>query len=482
VLWLVDVLAQAGERYRRYSLKAVNTVEAALRATAFAGASATALYSLYQGLYSEAVVSAVASAIAFAEAGQFKEAAECAKRAAEKLYEAAKEAFEKAKVALQRLVEIFVEAIARVLAWVDAHRAYLFLMAAVTAGLIALNAALDIYGWIELERLAYAALGVSVVPLADEYKKLREQHSDVLERLLSAGSPYEEFMNLVKDRDPEELPRPLQNLRRALASRKLRKAPEEKKNALVIATVALSRWLDENADLLREMFLAFEELREAWQRGSILCDGAIRFVKAREELLKAANELREELESLSAKYGLRELSVDGAEARQLAEATEHKLPDFSEASIGTKAYATVLGMIEGTLYGRIAATLLEAQQPADLLKWVPITAYTEAWEIGLKDVPKHEVRYLIAFMASLPPEMRDVLKGAVLVKSFESSERIVWELKTASGETLATLTFKRFESQGEMGQKRTGWVVVLEGGLAERLKPRLWEEEFEGRG
>ncbi len=60
MLEIIDILARAGERYRRDALKAVSTVEKALRATAFAGLSATALYSVYSGLYSEAVVSSVA--------------------------------------------------------------------------------------------------------------------------------------------------------------------------------------------------------------------------------------------------------------------------------------------------------------------------------------------------------------------------------------------------------------------------------------
>jgi hypothetical protein len=41
---------------------------------ASAGLSATALYSVYHGLYSEAVVSSVASAVVLAEVGQFREA------------------------------------------------------------------------------------------------------------------------------------------------------------------------------------------------------------------------------------------------------------------------------------------------------------------------------------------------------------------------------------------------------------------------
>jgi len=56
--------------------------------------------------------------VALAEAGQFKEAVQYVQKTAKALYESAKEAFEKVKVTVQRLVELFVEAAARVLAWV----------------------------------------------------------------------------------------------------------------------------------------------------------------------------------------------------------------------------------------------------------------------------------------------------------------------------------------------------------------------------
>jgi DNA-directed RNA polymerase subunit F len=159
VLEVIDILARAGERYRRDALKGLSTVEKALRATAFAGLSATALYSVYSGLYSEAVVSSVASAVALAEVGQFREAVQYVQKAAKALYESAREVFEQVRVSLQRLVELFVEAVTRMLAWVDEHRAYLFLMA---AGAIALSAALNMWGLMELERLAYAASATSV--------------------------------------------------------------------------------------------------------------------------------------------------------------------------------------------------------------------------------------------------------------------------------------------------------------------------------
>jgi hypothetical protein len=104
VLEVIDVLARAGERYRRDALRAVSTVEKTLRASAFAGLSATALYSVYSGLYSETVVSSVASAIAPAEVGQFRKAVQYLQKAAKALYEAARDVFEQMKVTAQRLV------------------------------------------------------------------------------------------------------------------------------------------------------------------------------------------------------------------------------------------------------------------------------------------------------------------------------------------------------------------------------------------
>ncbi len=107
VLELIDILARAGERYRGDALKGISTVEKALRATAFAGFSSAALYSVYHGLYSEAVVSSVASAVALVEVGRFRGAVQYVQRAAKALYEAAKEVFEHVKITVQRLVELF---------------------------------------------------------------------------------------------------------------------------------------------------------------------------------------------------------------------------------------------------------------------------------------------------------------------------------------------------------------------------------------
>jgi hypothetical protein len=194
VLEIIDILARAGERYRRDALKGLSTVEQALRATAFAGLSAAALYSLYSGLYSEAVVSSVASAVALVDVGRFREAVEYVQRAAKALYEAAKDVFERVKVTVQRLVELFVEAVARALAWIDEHKAYLFLMAAVAAGAVALSVALNLWGLIEMEKLAYAAsLTPFVAAGVKEYSR-----EEVFNILKNAPDPYEKFKEIVK--------------------------------------------------------------------------------------------------------------------------------------------------------------------------------------------------------------------------------------------------------------------------------------------
>jgi hypothetical protein len=161
------------------------------RGKAASASLSAALYSVYHGLYSEAVVSSVASAVALAEVGRFREAVDYLQKAAKALYEAAKEVFEHVKITVQRLVEVFVEAVARVLAWVDEHKTYLFLMA---AGVVALGVALNIWGLIELEKLAYAASLTPFIPAGvKEYSR-----EEVFKILREVSDPYEKFKEIAK--------------------------------------------------------------------------------------------------------------------------------------------------------------------------------------------------------------------------------------------------------------------------------------------
>ncbi len=183
-----------------------------------------------------------------AEVGQFKEAVQYVQKAAKALYEAAKETFEKVKVTVQRLVELFVEAVTRVLAWVDEHKAYLFLMAAVAAGVVALSTALNLWGLIELEKLAYAA---SLAPFAAAGVK-EYSREEVFKVLREAPDPYEKFKEVAKKANAGEikLAEPWESLRvlimpkqseekRLMMGKAYGKLDERKKKALFYAALAL---------------------------------------------------------------------------------------------------------------------------------------------------------------------------------------------------------------------------------------------------
>jgi len=121
----------------------IAAVEEAVKPAVVAAAGLAGYAALHDGLYSTAVVSATAAAVVLAREGAFERAVEYVRRAAEAAYEAAREVFEKARITLQRLYELFVEAVARVLDYVRAHW---FIMAAAAAGLMA---------WVVAQQLDY---------------------------------------------------------------------------------------------------------------------------------------------------------------------------------------------------------------------------------------------------------------------------------------------------------------------------------------
>ncbi len=228
-------------------------------------------YSAHHGLYSEAVVSSIASAVALAEVGQFREAVEYVQKAAKALYEAAKDVFEHVKITVQRFVELFVEAVARVLAWVDEHKAYLFLMAAVAAGVVALSVALNLWGLVEMEKLAYAASAPFVAGLADAGGRAAERFKTLAERYerwrvdeslvdgvpkapLNGERPFSKLTRL------KNLPRPLAELRKALMNVK----DGVVQDAAVVAALVLYKTLVKNAEVYREWAGWYE-----WARGLV---------------------------------------------------------------------------------------------------------------------------------------------------------------------------------------------------------------------
>ena len=371
-------------------------------------ASAAALYSVYSGLYSEAVVSSVASAVALAEVGQFREAVEYVQKAAKALYEAAKEAFEKVKVTAQRLVKLFVEAVTRVLAWIDEHKAYLFLMAAVAAGVIALSAALNPWGLIELDKLAYVA---SLAPFisAGVEKYSREE---VFKMLKEAPDPYERFREIAKaaiDKN-EKLAEPWGSLRMLIMPKPSEekrlmsglgaglyskyRGDEKYKRALFYATLALEKAFSVYRSALRkyveERGKAVQRVEvgeEPFERVMYVADlGLLTQLAKKEETAfeNALNTLRERLNEYAVNYGLRNLlDVKEDVARRLAEAKAPELSEFKGVNFGVKALAALIAYREYALgrrgvFGKAAWHWLEVGGSAWLFYYTPITAYLKA--------------------------------------------------------------------------------------------------------
>jgi hypothetical protein len=359
-------------------------------------ASAAALYSAYHGLYSEAVVSSVASAVALAEMGRFGEAVQYVQRAAKALYEAAKEVFEHVKITVQRLVELFVEAVARALAWIDEHKAYLFLMAAVATGVIALNVALNLWGLVELEKLAYAAsltpfisAGVKEYSREETFKMLKEP--DSYEKFKIKGSdPYEKFKNIAKDANAGrvKLAEPWESLRvlimpRQFEEERLRKgrlynifaSDERKKKALFYAVLTLEEAFGIYKSALRKLEETFGVYRkdveerekvvqkvevgeEPFKQDVYVADlEKIKQLIMEEETAfeKALRTLRKGLNEYAVMHGLGDLlNVKEGVARELAEAETVKLSRYSGVNFGTKAYAALIAYREYVL-GRKSA-------------------------------------------------------------------------------------------------------------------------------
>ncbi len=380
------------------------------RRKAASASLSAALYSVYSGLYSEAVVSSVASAVALVDVGRFREAVQCVQKAAKALYEVAKDVFEHVKITVQRLVELFVEAVTRVLAWIDEHRAYLFLMA---AGVVALSVALNLWGLVELEKLAYAAsltpfipAGVREHPREEAFKVLRE-----------APDPYEKFREIAKaaiDKN-EKMAEPWESLRVLIMPKESEewrlmwgggaelyskyREDERMKKGLFYAVLALEEAfgvyksaLEEYAKGLREAVKKVEVGEEPFKQDMYVADlGQIKQLAKKEEeaFENALSTLREKLNEYAHRYGVGDLNVEEGKARELTEAKQPELSKFTDVNFGVKAYAALIAYREYALgrrgaFGAAAEYWLEVGGSAWLLYYAPSTAYDKAKNAGME--------------------------------------------------------------------------------------------------
>jgi len=357
-------------------------------------------YSAHHMLYSEAVVSSVVSAVALVDVGRFRETVEYVQKAAKALYEAAREVFEKVKVTVQRLVELFVEAVERAPALMHEHRAYLFLMAAAAAGVIALTVALNIWGLVELEKLAHAAVGAPFFAgrtdtggkAAERFKTLAERHerwrvdenviNEIINAPLNKERPCKTLLRLVEQAN---LPKPLVELGNALARK-----DEVVQDAAVVAALVLYKTLVKNAEAYKEWAEWYK-----WARGlvgreefTVATSDIKRLREAHRRLEEAAEEVERELNAVLALYKSHSrdlyekprphLEVDIKKAEELAEARSKELSKFGSVNMGTKAYAILLSIAKGGIYGHVAVSLASEGALADIVLSTPRTAYDKA--------------------------------------------------------------------------------------------------------
>ena len=340
--------------------------------------------------------------MALVDVGRFREAVEYVQKAAKALYEAAKEAFEKVKVTVQRLVELFVEAVARVLALMDEHRSYLFMMAAAAAGVVALSVALNLWGLVGLEKLAHAAVGAPFVAglvdaggkaaerfraLAESYEKWKDEKviNEIINAPLSGERPY---LKLTESR--RGLPPPLVELRRALT----RVGDEAERDAAVVAALVLYKTLVKNAGAYREWAGWYEWARDLVdeQVFAVVAEEVEGLREAQKRLEEVAEQVRRELNAVLALYASHSrelyeklrphLEVDVEKAEELAEARRIELSKYSNANIGSKVYAALFSAARGGIYGHAAMLLAGEGALADIVLSAPMTAYKKAKRVA----------------------------------------------------------------------------------------------------
>jgi Arc/MetJ family transcription regulator len=299
--------------------------------------------------------------------------------------------------------ELFVEAVARALAWVDAHKAHLFLAAAVAAGLVAASAAMSLWGLIELGRLAHAA---SLMPFA-AFGGVERSREEAFRLLKGAPDPYKKFLEMAREANAGRigLAEPWESLRRLIAPKPSEERrlvsgkaygelDERGKRALFYAALALEEALGIYRSALGEVAAGLEEAVQKREVGEPPLKRAVyaadleqikQLAEEEEEAFeKALRVLRERLNEYAVKYRLGDLlDVKENTARELAEADYRELSEFGDANFGVKAYAALMAYRESALgrrgaYGAAARYWLEEGGSAWLLYYAPGSAYIKA--------------------------------------------------------------------------------------------------------
>jgi hypothetical protein len=287
-------------------------------------------------------------------------------------------------------------------------------MAAMAAGAVALSAALNMWGLVELGKLAHAAMGAPpfFAGLVDtggraaerfrvvaekwrvddnEKQKIEEIINEVINAPQKREKPFSKLTRL------KNLPKPLAELSDAL-KRALDKAKidEVEKDAAVVAVLVLYKTLVKNAGAYGEWAGRYEWARSLVKRQvfTVAAGDIKRLRGSQSRLEEAAEQVRRELNAVLTLHASHSrdlyeklrphLEVNFSLAEELAEARNKELSKYSDVNMGTKAYAALLSVARGGLYGHVAMLLMDEGALADIVMSTPATAHWRAREIARK--------------------------------------------------------------------------------------------------
>jgi hypothetical protein len=189
----------------------------------------------------------------------------------------------------------------------------------------------------------------------------------------------------------KNLPKPLVELRKALKDiGDKTKIDEVEKDAAVVAALVLYKTLVKNAEAYGEWARWY-----GWARGlvekqefTVATEEVKRLHEAHRRLEEAAEEVRRELNSVLALYASHSrdlyerlkphLEVDVKKAEELAEARRSELSNYSDVNMGSKAYAALLSVARGGIYGHAATLFMVKGALADVLLLTPKSANEKA--------------------------------------------------------------------------------------------------------
>jgi hypothetical protein len=174
---------------------------------------------------------------------------------------------------------------------------------------------------------------------------------------------------------------------------------EVEKDAAVVTALVLYKTLINNAEVYREWAGWYEWARSLVEKQEFtVAAGEIEKIRgAQRRLEEVAEEVIEELNRVLVLYSQSDfykerpnlldklkqlLEVDFGIAEELAKARADELSEFRDVNIGTKAYAALLSVAKGGIYGHAAMLLMAEGALADIVLSTPKTAYKKADDIA----------------------------------------------------------------------------------------------------